>query len=326
MKKRIYSKMDWQKAVGIDKKPRRLSLKSNSHGLYYCSVTNCETEGFKSRRGCRKHVYGQHGWFYFFDEKPELERYFPESTTRDNETTGKRVRSTTSAMPMFSKSCNIAVSFSRWLCSPGGGGKGAIQSDQLVCKVLKYLKFCCNDVSVSWEVSTSVVNYCMGSVSMISDFVTYPQEEWKLGNAGIIGYMNSLSHMLDFRRSQSIEAKNISIFIASEIYLDRVKKCLSKKMRIKWNVVLSLEYLSSINCWATYEEIQQVIPYHADKFNQIIQNVSINNSFVTAHDLSFSTAFVVALMFILVKTSRPNDISIHDNSNGTQINTPRWNY
>ena len=36
--------------------------------------------------------------------------------------------------------------------TPGGGGKMTVQTDQTLCKVLKYLKFCFNDVSLRWNV------------------------------------------------------------------------------------------------------------------------------------------------------------------------------
>ena len=117
--------------------------------------------------------------------------------------------------------------------------------------------------------------------------------------------MNALSHMLDYRRSQTLCTDNIPVFIAAEIYLDRVKKCLSKQMKVEWNVVLSIEYLNSINCWAGLSDLQAVIPYHADKFTQILLNAGNVDTQIPAHDLSFATAFITAVLFIMVKASRP---------------------
>ena len=76
-------------------------------------------------------------------------------------------------------------------------------------------------------------------------------------------------------------------------------------MKIQWNTVLSIEHLCSINCWATLEEMQQVIPFHADRFSQIVLNCSHENTIIPAHDLSFSTSFIVAVLFLMVKASRP---------------------
>ena len=302
--KRLLPKPLWQKAVGVTHKPRRLCLKANLDGDYICPVKCCDSEGFKSQRGCRKHVFIKHGWYYFFEEKPDHSRYFPEHNTRVNKVKIRK-RSTTASMPSFSKSCTIGLLFSRWLQSPGGGGKGLVQCDQILCKVLKFAKFCCEDVDSSWDIPEVVIDYCIGSVTLISEFVEYLQNKWIIGHSGVIGYMNALSHMLDYRRSQAIRNDNISVFVASEIYLDRVKKCLSKKMKSEWSVVLSIEYLSSINCWATLEDLEKVIPYHADKFTQILLNSGNKETIVPPNDLSFATSFIVAVLFLLVKASRP---------------------
>ena len=56
-------------------------------------------------------------------------------------------RSKTSNMPIFLKTCKGGCDFKSWLQTPGGGGKVAVQVDQTLRKVLKYLKFCCSDVS-----------------------------------------------------------------------------------------------------------------------------------------------------------------------------------
>ena len=97
---------------------------------------------------------------------------------------------------------------------------------------------------------------------MMSEIVEYLQTDWSMGYSGIIGYLNTISHILDHQRSTGrLSTENLSVFIASEIYLQRVKKFLAK-MGVEWNSVLTV-------------------------------------------DLSFATTFVVAVLFLLVKTSRP---------------------
>ena len=57
---------------------------------------------------------------------------------------------------------------------------------------------------------------------MLSGFVEYLQREWKIGYSVIIGYMNALGHLLDFRRTFSNSAsENVSVFLVSESYLQR---------------------------------------------------------------------------------------------------------
>ena len=167
---------------------------------------------------------------------------------------------------MFLKTCVVGVNFKKWLQSPGGGGKGESQADQLLCKVLKYLKYCCADVSISWDIPESVVDYCLGSVPMISDFVKYLQTDWSLKSSGITDCMNALEHLLDFFRSYSDLTKIHSlVFIPSEIYIQQVRCYLSRKMKSDWREVLSVYYLNSINCWVKLEELQKAIPYHSEK-------------------------------------------------------------
>ena len=304
MMKRLMPKPFWKEAFGASLKPKRLKLNPQKDGIFICPVTDCDSESYRSKRGCRKHVYNRHGWYYYFDRKPDVSEVLPEGNTRMS-TCKQQKRCSTSAVPSFLKTCRLAVGFNTWLRSPGGSGKSFSQADQVTSKVLKYAKFCCNDVDNSWEIPLSVIDYCIGSVAMLSDFVTYLQTEWKVGYSGIIGYMNAVNHMLDYRRSSDTCKRNLSVFIASEIYLQRVKKYLLRKMKIEWNTLLSIEYLESINCWATLEDLQKVIPYHSDKYKQIILNANIHVSCVPAHDISFATGFIVSVLFLMVKACRP---------------------
>jgi len=81
-------KVDWSKIDGSSPKPRRLHLeKEETDSLYHCPIQVCDHDGFKSQRGCRKHVITRHSWFFFFDEKPDI------SSTKelaDDDTLSKR--------------------------------------------------------------------------------------------------------------------------------------------------------------------------------------------------------------------------------------------
>ena len=90
---------------------------------------------------------------------------------------------------------------------------------------------------------------------MISDFEGYLQTDWSLKSPGVTGYMNALGHLLDFRRSYSDLTKvHSSVFIPSEMYIQRVKRYLPKKMKFNWREILSVDYLNSINGWAKFED------------------------------------------------------------------------
>ena len=166
----------WKDAIGASKKSKRLKLSPNKDGLFSCPISNCESENYRSKRGCRKHIFTKHGWYFFFDEKPDVEKVFPSISTRENKYQLQR-RAKTTTMPMFSKKCAVGVQFKQWLQSPGGGGKPESQADQTLCRILKYLKFCCKDVEPSWELPETVLDYCLGSLSMLSDFVRHLQND-----------------------------------------------------------------------------------------------------------------------------------------------------
>lgn len=304
MPSRLLPKHVWKNAVGASKKSKRLHLLADSDGLFHCPVIYCDSMPFRSQRGCRKHVFQRHGWYYYFEKKPIVEEVLPQESIKRNALC-KAQRKNTVDMPAFHKTCTLYKEFKKWICSYGGGSKGDNQADQICTRVLKYLKFCCEDNDPSWDIPNTVVDYCIGSITVLSDFVSFLRDMWKVGFAGMIGYLQAISHLIDFRRIYSKNNEKVESFIASEVYIERVKKTLSKKMRSEWNVLLSVDYLTQNGWWATLEEMQQVIPYHGDRFAQILLNASVETTCVPANDLSFCTAYIVAVLFIMVKASRP---------------------
>ena len=107
----------------------------------------------------------------------------------------------------------------------------------------------------------------------------------------------ALGHLLDFgRRYSDLTKIHSSVIIPSEIYIQRIKRSLYKKMKSNWREVLSVDYLNSINRQAKLEE---------NNYKQIILNTSSPFSSIAAHDLSFTTSFIVATLFLMVKASRP---------------------
>ena len=60
MAKRILSKASWKDAIGATKKRKGLKLLSHN-GLLICPVGYCESEPYRSKRGCHKYVFTKHG-------------------------------------------------------------------------------------------------------------------------------------------------------------------------------------------------------------------------------------------------------------------------
>ena len=54
-------------------------------------------------------------------------------------------------------------------------------------------------------------------------------------------------------------------------------------MKLPWNEVLSVDYLNSINFCATLADMQKVIPFHANRYKQIILNSKTPSSCIAPH-------------------------------------------
>ena len=92
----------------------------------------------------------------------------------------------------------------------------------------------------------------------------------------------------------------LSIYFIWSLCL-RSKTLHIQKMKSDWREVLSVHFRDSIKCWVKLEELQKVIPYHSEKYKQIILNSSSPFVSISAHDLSFAAMFVVAVLFHMVK-------------------------
>ena len=300
-KRNLLSKSVWSKALGASERSRRLSLQPDDEGCFQCPVKNCDSEKYQSKRGCRKHVYTKHAWYYYFDEKPCVADVLPQYH-RSAYTRVKR-RGTTRDMPSFKKTCTFFRNITAWLTSCVGGNKSATQSEQIGMKLMKYFKYACSELPDEYDVDNKMVEYLLGCPESISKFVQELEEKWKIGFPGILGYLNALSHAIDYKRSLGVPYCTMQAFVMAEVYLQRIKRTVGKKMRLQWKSVLSVEYLESVNCWATLEELQKVIPYHKDRFIQVLQNAT--NFSASELELSFSTSFVVTVLFLMVKATRP---------------------
>jgi len=184
MPTKLLPKNIWKEAVGAASKSRRLELKADLDGLFQCPVLYCDSNLYQTKRGCRKHVYNRHGWYYYFDEKPNVEEVLPQHIMATKKII-KNKRSKTVEMPMFQKECNFDKLFKLWLCSPGGGMRSYSQASQVSTRMLKYLKFCFKDSCGEWDIPLALVDYSLGCITSISDFIDFLKTEWNVGFAGI---------------------------------------------------------------------------------------------------------------------------------------------
>ena len=119
---KVKKRIDWRSLDGASEFPRQLHLVKATNQCYYCPVSFCHHEGFGRQRGCRKHVKTKHGWFLYFDSKPDIKEVEEKhssvwTTVKDDG------RSSTQELPTFLKTLPLAVHFLNWLQSTAGGGK-----------------------------------------------------------------------------------------------------------------------------------------------------------------------------------------------------------
>ena len=123
MRKVRRSKKDWSGAVGGFHKPRRLKLKFvETESVYRGPVKHCQHIGFRSKGGCRQHVYTHHSWYYYFHSKPSKHDAFPKDITTGDlcELPKKQYQK----IPCFQRSIALSVALQKWWGGGGGGGGG----------------------------------------------------------------------------------------------------------------------------------------------------------------------------------------------------------
>ena len=198
MNKRVKD-VNWSKLANASPKPKRLHLEEdNCDGLFHCPVQICNHDGFTTRRGCRKHVKNKHGWYYYFDEKPnsaQMESFHNQS--EKIEANDRTIPRTTRAIASFDLKNNITKSFFSWLIGSGRGCKSDRQAQQIVSGRLKFLKFCCEDEE---ELTFGIVDFSLCSPNLLFKFVDTMQDDWKLVHAGCIGYLDAIAELADFRK------------------------------------------------------------------------------------------------------------------------------
>ena len=300
-------KVDWSDIDGALPKPKRLHLeKDETDSLYHCPIQECDHDGFQSQRGCRKHVYNKHSWFFYFDEKPSSKeiidsRNVPMVKPIQDQTT-ESAKHAANLLPSFSLSCDIAEVFTKWLTGSGGGYKKDRAAQQIVTRCFKFLRFCCEDEE---ELTFDVVDFSLCSPNLLFKFIDYLQDECKLGHGGRLGYIDSISEMIDFRKLHGASEAVFQKFSATELYLKRARKTVAKMMRLQWTQDLYIETLEARGHWATMEELLEVVKFHLPRYENTVKICKSSPAQVNPSDLTFATKFVAMYLFIKVKGSRP---------------------
>lgn len=296
--------VDWSKLANASPKPKRLHLEEHdSDGLFHCPVQACNNDGFTTQRGCRKHVKNKHRWYFYFDEKPNsthIEAFQDQGNKNEanDEKTLRKIRTVAS----FDMSSDIAQEFLSWLTGSGGGCKSDRQAQQIVSRGLKFLKFCCEDEE---ELTFDIVDFGLCSPNLLFKFVDTMQDEWKLGHAGRIGYLDAIAELGDFRKVNGAPESVLRGLSSTETYLKKVRKTVSKMMRLQWTSELDIDALEAKGHWATLEELLEAVGRYLPRYESVLKSCKDKPGMASPLDLSFATKFIAIYLFIKVKGSRP---------------------
>lgn len=296
--------VNWSKLPNASPKPKRLHLEEDDcDGLFHCPVQSCNHDGFTTQRGCRKHVKNKHRWYYYFDEKPDNAQVKSlHDQEKKNEANDQKIPRKIRTVASFDTTSDIAKNFLSWLTGSGGGCKSDRQAQQIVSKCLKFLKFCCEDEE---ELTMDIVDFSLCSPNLLFKFVDTMQDDWKLGHAGRIGYLDAIAELGDYRKVNGASESVSRGLTSTEMYLKKVRKTVSKMMRLQWTSELDIDALEAKGHWATLEELLEVVGRYLPRYESVLKSCKDKPGTVLPLDLSFATKFLAVYLFIKVKGSRP---------------------
>ena len=291
---------DWSALQGARKKKRKLYFEADHDGMFVCPVRCCLHEGYKSKRGLRKHINTHHEWYLYFDMQPEVKREDAQPRIPD-----KR-KASTQKQPSFSVEAGCGARFCEWLLTPCGGGKSMKDAKQVAKRSMKYFMYCIGDSADDFSAPDSYIDCCLGSPTMLMKFLKVIIEDWGLKAAGAISYLHSVSDMLDFRKCQGVPDTTLRLFAVTEVYLRRSKSTLYKKRNLEYSRDLNLETLIAQQSWASLTELEEVIPFHSARYQEIYTKAGENGAQnVTVSEMAFATRFIIAFLLLRVKCTRP---------------------
>ena len=296
--------VNWSMLANASPKPKRLHLEEDDcDGLFHCPVQICKHDGFTTQRGCRKHVKSKHSWYYYFDEKPDsVQIESVDGQANNNTATDQKTARKMRTVATFDKTSNIAKNFLSWLTGSGGGCKSDRQAQQIVNRCLKFLKFCCEDEE---ELTFDIVDFSLCSPNLLFKFVDTMQDDWELGHAGRIAYLDAIAELADFRKVNGASDVVLRGLSSTETYLKKARKTVSKMMRLQWINELDIDTLESKGHWATLEELLEVVACYLPRYENVLKTCKNKPATVSPLELSFATKFLAVYLFIKVKGSRP---------------------
>ncbi len=292
--------VDWHSINGSATGKRKLSLQENEKGNFTCPVKLCLHSDFGSRRGLRKHIDTKHPWYYYFDVQPEIKREEVEL----NQPNLPR-KASTNSKPYYSMEDGIGNLFLKWLTTTTGGGKNAREAKQIAKRALKFLMHSSGENEFQTTLSFELVDCCLGSTSIVLNFLKVLEEDWKMSSSGSLNYVKAMADLMDFRKSMGVNDTKLRCFTITDVYLRRARENLRKKKRLDGTRNFDLETLIGRDSWASLAEMEQVIPYHISTFREVVEKCKSQSPLPNKNELAFCTRFITTFLFLRVKCSRP---------------------
>lgn len=291
--------VNWRSVHGAATGKRKLSIRENNKGLFSCPIVCCLHDDFRSSRGLRKHITNKHPWYYYFDKQPEIKREELEIMEQTKK------KSCTAKKAAFSLHEGVGKEFLDWLRTTCGGGKSLKEAQQIGKRAMKFLMESLGNNESDLELSYEFIDCCLSSPNIFITFIKILEKEWKLSSSATLNYVKAIGDILDFRKTFGVSDSTLRCFTVTEVYVRRAKENLRKKKNIECHRNLHLESLIAKDSWASIDEMEYVIPYHVQRYKNIVSMCKDGNHLISKRDLVFCTRFITTLLFLRVKCSRP---------------------
>ena len=149
------------------------------------------------------------------------------------------------------------------------------------------------------------MDFSLCSSTLLFKLIDCLQEECKIGHGGRLGYIDTISEVIDFRKINGASDGVFRKLSTTEFYIKRARKTVAKMMRLQCTQDHDVETLEAKGHWATMEELLEVVSFHLPRYQQTVKTCQNDPGQVNPSDLTFSTKFLATYLFINLKGSRP---------------------
>ncbi len=223
----------------------------------------------------------------------------------------------------FSIGNGCGADFVDWIISPWGGGKSPKDAKQVARRAMKFLFSAMGDGENDSNAVEDYIDCVIGSPNLLMNFLKLIINTWNLKAAAVLSYLQAISDLADFRKAKGCSDSVLRAFTVTEVYIRKCKTTMQRRKNFEYTRDLNLENLILRNSWATLSEMDDVVPYHSQRFTDIVKKCRESKDPPTIPEVVFSTRFLCIFMFLRIKATRPMSIAFlttamieHAKSNG----------